>query len=122
MVKTERSRRQLLEGRILKKWDGSPLISFEVDRDGIVVAKAGTKPRAKPKSRPRPRPKSLTSKKSKRKKRNKKAPTKPKTRAAPGSTPANAFINLNANVITPPAVEPLRSHDPCNEGVSSAEI
>jgi len=26
-VKTERSRKQLLEGKILKKWDGTPLIS-----------------------------------------------------------------------------------------------
>mmetsp|Transcript_16380 Transcript_16380/g.47041 ORF Transcript_16380/g.47041 Transcript_16380/m.47041 type:complete len:775 (+) Transcript_16380:385-2709(+) len=29
MVKTSRSRRQLLEGKIMKKWDGSPMIEFD---------------------------------------------------------------------------------------------
>eukprot|EP00978_Attheya_sp_CCMP212_P011796 scaffold29328_cov57-Attheya_sp.AAC.1 len=38
MVKSARSRRQLIEGVILKKWDGSPLIGTEratTDKDGV---------------------------------------------------------------------------------------
>lgn len=36
MVKTSRSRRQLLEGKILPKWDGTPLISEDGDATLIV--------------------------------------------------------------------------------------
>ena len=36
MVKTARSRKQLLENKILSKWDGSPLIAFDRQADGSV--------------------------------------------------------------------------------------
>ena len=42
MVKSSRSRRQLIEGKILKKWDGTPLLQF--GEDGSVVT--GTKKRS----------------------------------------------------------------------------
>ena len=45
MVKTSRSRRQLQDGIILKKWDGSPLIKFEQVGNGRVVARLGPKVR-----------------------------------------------------------------------------
>ena len=35
MVKSSRSRRQLLEGKIMKKWDGTPMIEF--DEQGRVI-------------------------------------------------------------------------------------
>ena len=35
MVKSARSRRQLLEGKIMKKWDGTPMIEF--DEQGRVI-------------------------------------------------------------------------------------
>eukprot|EP00561_Arcocellulus_cornucervis_P000398 CAMPEP_0185823802 /NCGR_PEP_ID=MMETSP1322-20130828/28709_1 /TAXON_ID=265543 /ORGANISM="Minutocellus polymorphus, Strain RCC2270" /LENGTH=276 /DNA_ID=CAMNT_0028521367 /DNA_START=117 /DNA_END=944 /DNA_ORIENTATION=+ len=50
-VKTERSRKQLLEGKILKKWDGSPLISFEKDANGAILVKTGNKPKQRGKKK-----------------------------------------------------------------------
>ena len=41
MVKTARSRKQLLENKILPKWDGSPLIAFHRQADGSVKVLAG---------------------------------------------------------------------------------
>ena len=41
MVKTARSRKQLLENKILSKWDGSPLIAFHRQADGSVKVLAG---------------------------------------------------------------------------------
>ena len=41
MVKSHRSRKQLLTGKILKKWDGSPLISFQTNADGSVTVHSG---------------------------------------------------------------------------------
>uniref|UniRef100_A0A7S4TBI0 Uncharacterized protein n=1 Tax=Ditylum brightwellii TaxID=49249 RepID=A0A7S4TBI0_9STRA len=49
MVKSNRSRRQLQEGVILKKWDGSPLISF--DEDGKVKETDCKKPKKKNKKK-----------------------------------------------------------------------
>mmetsp|Transcript_3315 Transcript_3315/g.9525 ORF Transcript_3315/g.9525 Transcript_3315/m.9525 type:complete len:303 (+) Transcript_3315:144-1052(+) len=50
-VKTERSRKQLLEGKILKKWDGTPLISFERDVNGAILVKTGNKPKQRGKKK-----------------------------------------------------------------------
>lgn len=41
MVKTARSRKQLLDNKILSKWDGSPLIAFRRQADGSVKVLAG---------------------------------------------------------------------------------
>ena len=41
MVKTARSRKQLLDNKILSKWDGSPLIAFHRQADGSVKVLAG---------------------------------------------------------------------------------
>ena len=41
MVKSYRSRKQLLTGKILKKWDGTPLISFQTNADGSVTVHSG---------------------------------------------------------------------------------
>lgn len=41
MAKTARSRKQLLENKILPKWDGSPLIAFHRQADGSVKVLAG---------------------------------------------------------------------------------
>ena len=43
MVKSYRSRKQLLTGKILKKWDGTPLISFQTNADGSVTVQSGDK-------------------------------------------------------------------------------
>ena len=43
MVKSYRSRKQLLTGKILKKWDGTPLISFQTNADGTVTVQSGDK-------------------------------------------------------------------------------
>ena len=43
MVKSYRSRKQLLTGKILKKWDGTPLISFQTNADGSVTVHSGDK-------------------------------------------------------------------------------
>jgi len=41
MVKSYRSRKQLLTGKILKKWDGTPLIHFQANADGSVTVRSG---------------------------------------------------------------------------------
>ena len=41
MVETARSRKQLLENKILSKWDGSPLIAFHRQADGSIKVLAG---------------------------------------------------------------------------------
>ena len=44
MMNTARSRKQILENRILKKWDGTPLIAFEKCKTtGSVTVSAGPK-------------------------------------------------------------------------------
>ena len=44
MMNTARSRKQILENRILKKWDGTPLIAFEkCDKTGSITVSTGPK-------------------------------------------------------------------------------